>query len=68
MAQAAAKRGGMDRMLDVIEKVGNKVPHPAVIFLVMIGVVIVASVILSALGSYVTLETTDATAIVTPTR
>ena len=60
MAEAAAKRGGMDRMLDVIEKVGNKVPHPAVIFLVMIGVVIVASVILSALGSYVTLETTDA--------
>ena len=56
MAEAAAKRGGMDRMLDVIEKVGNKVPHPAVIFLVMIGVGIVASVILSALGSYVTLE------------
>ncbi len=60
MAEAAAKRGGMDRMLDVIERVGNKVPHPAVIFLVMIGVVIVASVIMSALGSSVTLETTDA--------
>ncbi|WP_199554975.1 AbgT family transporter [Sandaracinobacteroides hominis] len=60
MAEVGAKRGFMDRMLDGIEKVGNKVPHPAVIFLVMIGVVIVASVILSALGSSVTLETTDA--------
>jgi aminobenzoyl-glutamate transport protein len=59
MAEVAAKRGGMDRLLDVIERVGNKVPHPAVIFLVMIGVVIVASVIMSALGSAVTLETTD---------
>jgi aminobenzoyl-glutamate transport protein len=60
MAQAAAERGFMDRMLDGIERVGNRVPHPAVIFLVMIGVVIVASVIMAALGSYVTLETTDA--------
>ena len=54
MAETAAKRSGMDRMLDMIERVGNKVPHPAVIFLVMIGVVIVASVIMAALGSSVT--------------
>jgi aminobenzoyl-glutamate transport protein len=60
MADAAAGRSFMDRMLDGIERVGNKVPHPAVIFLVMIAVVIVASVIMSALGSSVTLETTDA--------
>jgi aminobenzoyl-glutamate transport protein len=50
----------MDRLLDGIERVGNKVPHPAVIFLVMILVVIVASVVMAALGSSVTLETTDA--------
>jgi aminobenzoyl-glutamate transport protein len=55
---AAAKRTAMDRMLDTIERVGNKVPHPAVIFLVMIGVVIVASVIMAAFAAQVTLETT----------
>jgi aminobenzoyl-glutamate transport protein len=60
MAENAAPRGAMDRMLDGIERLGNKVPHPAVIFLVMIGVVIVASVIMAALGSSVTLETTAA--------
>jgi len=59
MADAAAERGFMDRMLDGIERAGNKVPHPAVIFLVMIGVIIIASVIMAALGSSVTLETTD---------
>lgn len=64
-AEAAAKRGGMDRMLDWIERVGNKVPHPAVIFLVMIAVVIVASVIMAALGSRVTLETTDSAGVLT---
>lgn len=50
----------MDRLLDGIERVGNKVPHPAVIFLVMIGVVILASALMAAAGSQVTLETTDA--------
>ena len=40
MAESAKPRTGMDRLLDVIERVGNKVPHPAVIFLVMICVVI----------------------------
>ena len=65
MTEAAEKRGGMDRLLNVIERVGNKVPHPAVIFLVMIGVVIVASVIMSAMGSAVTLETTDANGALT---
>jgi aminobenzoyl-glutamate transport protein len=38
-----AKHTGMDRMLDVIERIGNKVPHPAVIFLAMIVVLIVLS-------------------------
>ncbi len=65
MAEAAAERGFMDKMLDGIERVGNKVPHPAVIFLVMIGVIIVASVIMAALGVGVTLEATNAEGVLT---
>ncbi len=30
---AGAASGFMKKMLDVVEKVGNKVPHPAMIFL-----------------------------------
>lgn len=58
-AAGAAKRGMMDKALDFIERNGNKVPHPAVIFLMMIGVIILASAIMAAFGSSVTLETTD---------
>lgn len=49
----------MDRMLAGIEPAGNKVPHPAVIFLVMIGVIILASIIMAAFDARVTLETAD---------
>ena len=52
----APQRGGVQRMLDVIERIGNKVPHPAVIFLVLIGVVIILSAIFAALGASVTFE------------
>ena len=30
----------MQKVLDVVERVGNKVPHPAVIFLILIAIVI----------------------------
>ncbi|HEY0236279.1 MAG TPA: AbgT family transporter, partial [Afipia sp.] len=51
MSQAvAAPKGGMQKFLDVVERVGNKVPHPAVIFLILIGIVIVLSQILHMLG------------------
>jgi aminobenzoyl-glutamate transport protein len=40
----------MQKLLDVVEKVGNKVPHPAVIFLVLIALVIVLSAALSLMG------------------
>ena len=46
----------MDRILDVVERVGNKVPHPAVIFLILIGIVIVLSHILYLAGASVTYE------------
>ena len=36
--------------LDAIERIGNKVPHPAVIFLILLAVVIVLSHVLHLLG------------------
>ncbi|WP_393053942.1 AbgT family transporter [Streptomyces sp. LN549] len=55
---AADERTRSQRVLDFIERIGNKVPHPAVIFLVLCGLVIVLSAILSALDVSVTYETT----------
>lgn len=50
-----AKR--MDRILDTVERLGNKVPHPAIIFLILMGVVIAVSAIFGALGANATFET-----------
>jgi aminobenzoyl-glutamate transport protein len=44
----------MQGVLDLIERVGNKVPHPVVIFLYLIGGLIVLSVVFSLLGISVT--------------
>jgi hypothetical protein len=38
----------MQRFLDVVEKVGNKVPHPVVIFLILIAIVVVIAHLLYA--------------------
>ena len=43
----------MQKLLDGVERVGNKVPHPAVIFIILIGLVIVLSHILYLLGARV---------------
>jgi aminobenzoyl-glutamate transport protein len=40
----------MQRILDVVEKVGNKVPHPVIIFLILIGIVIVLSHVMHLAG------------------
>jgi aminobenzoyl-glutamate transport protein len=57
----------MQRILDGIEKAGNKVPHPALIFLGLIVIVIVASQILAWTGTSVTTEVAEpATAQVEP--
>ncbi|MBB5868962.1 aminobenzoyl-glutamate transport protein [Allocatelliglobosispora scoriae] len=56
-AVTAPKRTFTQKMLDGIERVGNKVPHPAVIFLALIGLVIVLSAILSWLDVSVTYDT-----------
>jgi aminobenzoyl-glutamate transport protein len=45
--------------LATIERVGNMVPHPAIIFFMLIGIVIVLSVIFAALGTTVTYDGYD---------
>jgi len=42
--------GFLDSFLTTIERVGNKVPHPGIIFFWLIGLVILLSVILSFVG------------------
>lgn len=50
---------GMSGFLGTIERVGNMVPHPAIIFFMLIGIVIVLSAIFGALGTTVTYEGFD---------
>jgi aminobenzoyl-glutamate transport protein len=52
----APKRRALERLLDTVEKVGNAVPHPAVIFVILIGTVMLLSHILYVLGASVTYE------------
>jgi aminobenzoyl-glutamate transport protein len=46
----------VERMLDVVERVGNKVPHPVVIFVMLIGIVIVLSHVFYMLGASATYQ------------
>lgn len=50
------KKSMMQRFLDVVERVGNKVPHPVIIFLILIAFVVVLSAILAATGASVTYQ------------
>jgi hypothetical protein len=52
-------KGSLDRLLDTIERVGNKVPHPAIIFFYLIGIVIALSAIFGVLGTTVTYDGYD---------
>jgi aminobenzoyl-glutamate transport protein len=54
-----AKRSFLQKALDGIEVVGNKVPHPVVIFFILAGIVIVLSQILYWLGTSVSYEVID---------
>jgi aminobenzoyl-glutamate transport protein len=49
-------KSAMQKILDVVERVGNKVPHPVIIFLILIGVVMVLSQILYMAGASVSYE------------
>ncbi len=48
-----APKSMMQKILDVVERVGNKVPHPAMIFVILIAIVIVLSHILYVTGASV---------------
>src|SRR5262245_60753557 len=67
---APPKKTGLEKILDTVERVGNKVPHPAVIFVLLIVAVIVLSHILYIAGFSATYETinpdTHQTETVTP--
>ena len=57
MSQAIeAPKSFMQKFLDVVERVGNKVPHPAIIFLILIAIVIVLSAVLAITGTSVSYE------------
>jgi aminobenzoyl-glutamate transport protein len=56
MSQPIAAKSAMQKFLDAVEKVGNKVPHPAVIFLILIAIVIVLSQILHMLGTSISYQ------------
>ncbi|WP_098456839.1 M17 family metallopeptidase [Flavimobilis soli] len=56
MAQEVARRSPLERALDAIERVGNKVPHPVVIFLGLIVLLVVLSHVFYVAGTSVTFE------------
>jgi aminobenzoyl-glutamate transport protein len=55
-SEIAGPKTAMQKFLDGVEKVGNMVPHPVVIFLILIGIVIVLSAALSLFGAAVSFE------------
>lgn len=54
-----AEKEAPSGFLAAVERVGNMVPHPAIIFFLLIGIVIVLSVIFGLLGTTVTYEGYD---------
>ncbi len=50
-APAAARPGPAQRFLDWVERAGNKLPQPVTLFAAMIGLVLLASWLFSALGT-----------------
>jgi aminobenzoyl-glutamate transport protein len=49
-------KGSMQRFLDLVERVGNRVPHPIVIFLILIAIVFALSHVLYLLGASVSYQ------------
>jgi aminobenzoyl-glutamate transport protein len=52
--EPAPKRSFQDKLLDGIEKVGNKVPHPVLMFLYLIAIIMVLSHVFYLMGVSVT--------------
>ena len=56
IVETAPPKTLLQKILDGIERVGNKVPHPAVIFFILAGLVIVVSHALYLMGTSVSYE------------
>jgi aminobenzoyl-glutamate transport protein len=56
IVETAPPKTFLQKLLDGVERVGNKVPHPAVIFFILAGLVIVLSHLLYLLGTSVTYD------------
>ena len=54
--KAAPSKTAMQKILDAVERIGNSVPHPVVIFLILIAVVMVLSHILYLFGASVSYQ------------
>lgn len=54
--EAEEQGGGFQRVLDLIERVGNKVPNPAILFLALCVLTIVLSQILYLVNAHITTE------------
>ena len=50
------KKTGLEKILDTVERVGNKVPHPAVIFVLLIVAVIILSHLFYMMGASATYD------------
>ena len=50
------EKTGLERFLDTVERVGNKVPHPVVIFVLLIALVILLSHLFYLMGASVTYQ------------
>src|SRR5262249_27724853 len=56
IVEIAAPKTSLQKLLDGVERVGNTVPHPAVIFFILSGLVILLSHLFYWLGTTVTYE------------
>lgn len=64
---AQQEDGKLLRFSRKIERIGNRLPHPAAVFLYLLLIVFVSSAVLSAFGVEVTYSTADAAGAVTET-
>src|SRR5262245_48993866 len=55
-----SKKTSMQRFLDAVERVGNMVPHPVIIFLILIAIVIILSALLGQFGTAVQFQRINA--------
>src|SRR5215510_12351842 len=53
------EKTGLERFVDTVERVGNRVPHQVVIFVLLIGLVILLSHILYLMGANATYQTVN---------